>query len=79
MDTTDLEIEEEVAKPTFTRIEIHDEDESNDSNNSMPGLEPANNDDMPDLEPANQNKDYHVFDPTLGVISKKTLDGLNRK
>lgn len=81
LDTSDIEIEDDVAKPTFTRIEIHDEDESNDSNNSMPGLEPANNDnnDMPDLEPANQNNDYHVFDPTLGVISKKSLDGLNRK
>ena len=47
----------------------------------MPELEEVNMDDiMPDLEPAaNKNDDYHLFDPMLGVISKKTLDGLNRK
>jgi len=81
LDESNLEIEEDVPKPTFTRVVIQDKDESSNSNNSMPELEEVNMDDiMPDLEPAaNKNDDYHVFDPMLGVISKKTLDGLNRK
>jgi hypothetical protein len=77
LDETNLEIEDDVPKPTFTRVVIQDKDESPNSNNSMPELEEVNI--MPDLEPANKKDDYHVFDPMLGVISKKTLDGLNRK